>query len=100
MRKPCRGDLQSPAGLNPSVLKAPDEVVGGGKGAASRFAETPGDQSKASLARTATDRETRVQARSEHGLIKEGCGAGRPPLHLGCMTVLIRVNTDTSAERR
>lgn len=55
MRKPGRGDLQSPAGVNPSVLKAPDEVVEGEENQQvelrKRF-ESPGDQLKASLAQT------------------------------------------------
>lgn len=60
MRKPCREDLQSPAGVNPSALKAPDRGGGGlvevvGERAASRCAKTlrsesPADQLKASLA--------------------------------------------------
>lgn len=63
MRKPCREDLQSPAGVNPSALKAPDGEGGGGQvgvvvvgeRTASRCAKTlrsesPADQLKASLA--------------------------------------------------
>lgn len=57
MRKPCREDLQSPTGVNPSVLKAPDEAVGGGEEQRDDSQkmlrlESPGDQLKASLART------------------------------------------------
>lgn len=59
MRKPCREDLQSPAGVNPSVPEAPGgerrmAAVVVAERAASRCAKTlrsksPGDQLKASL---------------------------------------------------
>lgn len=95
MRKPCREDLQSPAGVNPSVLKAPDEAVEGGEeqgvdliratwrsvksisgpdvahGAPGSAARGKHDKEVRVLV---TERGTRVQACSEHGLIKGGGG--------------------------
>lgn len=93
MRKACRENLQSPAWVNPSVLKAPDEAAegedeqqvdsiratwrsvksisgpDGARGAPGSAARGKCDKEVRVLA---TGRGTRVQARSEHGLITQG----------------------------